>query len=168
MEIRKAILADAASIAKVQVDSWRTTYQGIVSEEFLSAMSYEEREQKWKNSIPEQAIFVALEQGIIVGFAVGGMERSGNYSAYQGELYAIYILEEHQGKGIGKALVSAVVQRLLEQNIFSRTICALVENPACGFYEKMGGKKIDTIELMISDKKLTENVYGWEDIRELY
>lgn len=55
MEIRKAILADAASIAKVQVDSWRTTYQGIVSEEFLSAMSYEDREQKWKNSISDQA-----------------------------------------------------------------------------------------------------------------
>lgn len=165
MEIRRAVLADAKGIAKVQVDSWQTTYQGIVPAEFLAGMSYEDREQKWKNSIPEQAVFVAVEGEEVVGFSIGGPERTGNYPAYQGELYAIYILEEYQGKGIGKALVKAVVEQLVMQNISSMTVCALAENPACRFYEKLGGKKIDTIEMELAGKTLAENVYGWENIQ---
>lgn len=152
MEIRRAVLADAKGIAKVQVDSWQTTYQGIVPAEFLAGMSYEDREQKWKNSIPEQAVFVAVEGEEVVGFSIGGPERTGNYPAYQ-------------GKGIGKALVKAVVEQLVMQNISSMTVCALAENPACRFYEKLGGKKIDTIEMELAGKKLAENVYGWENIQ---
>lgn len=54
MEIRRAVLADAKGIAKVQVDSWQTTYQGIVPAEFLAGMSYEDREQKWKIVFPSK------------------------------------------------------------------------------------------------------------------
>lgn len=163
MEIRKAALADAKGIAKVQVDSWETTYRGIVPEEFLSGMRYAERERTWKSHIPKQAVFVAVDQEEVIGFSLGGLERTGNYPSYQGELYAIYILEEHQGKGIGRALFEMVVQQLFEQNISTMMICALEENPACGFYEALGGKKIDVLETDISAKKLNEVVYGWED-----
>ena len=41
--IREANLADAMAIAMVQVDSWRTTYAGIVPQEYLDALSYEQR-----------------------------------------------------------------------------------------------------------------------------
>ena len=46
--IRKAELEDAKGIAKVHVDSWRTTYKGIVPDTFLENLSYENREQIWK------------------------------------------------------------------------------------------------------------------------
>lgn len=36
MQVRIATLNDAAGIAKVHVDSWRTTYKGIIQEEFLN------------------------------------------------------------------------------------------------------------------------------------
>lgn len=35
MEIRKANLNDALGVAKVQVDSWKTTYKNIVPDEYL-------------------------------------------------------------------------------------------------------------------------------------
>jgi hypothetical protein len=41
-QVREAMLEDAAAIARVHVDSWRTSYQGIVPEGFLADMSYEE------------------------------------------------------------------------------------------------------------------------------
>jgi hypothetical protein len=44
MVIRKADIKDIPGIAKVHVDSWRTTYKGIVPETFLDSLSYESRE----------------------------------------------------------------------------------------------------------------------------
>src|SRR5215475_2556560 len=40
--VRRAELNDARGIAKVQVDTWRTTYKGIISDEFLAALWYEQ------------------------------------------------------------------------------------------------------------------------------
>ena len=165
MLIRKAKLEDAAGIAKVHVDSWRTTYKGIVPDSFLEKLSYEEREQIWKRGIEANQVYIAEdEEGRIVGFASGGQERTGKYEAYKGELYAIYLLEGQQGKGIGRNIFKAVVDDLKEKKLDSMLIWALEENPACLFYEKLGGKKIDTAEIEIDGKKLGEIAYGWDNL----
>lgn len=49
----------------------------------------------------------------------------------------------------------------------SMLIWALKENPACRFYEMLGGKPIDTAEIEIEGKKLSEIAYGWDDLAEL-
>ncbi len=59
MIIRKAELKDISGIAKVHVDSWRTTYKGIVPDSFLDNLSYENREQIWKRGIEENHIYIA-------------------------------------------------------------------------------------------------------------
>jgi hypothetical protein len=41
MIIRRAELNDVVGIAKVHVDSWKTTYKDIVPDEFLIKLSYE-------------------------------------------------------------------------------------------------------------------------------
>ncbi|XKI13344.1 GNAT family N-acetyltransferase [Sporosarcina sp. ANT_H38] len=163
--IRKAEVEDAEGIAKVHVDSWRTTYKGIVPETFLENLSYEQRELTWKRGIKENNVYIAEdENGQVIGFSTGGKERTGKYEAYTGELYAIYILKEYQGKGIGQLLVQTVVEDLKVKNLNSMLIWAIEENPACRFYEMLGGKKMDTEEIEIAGKKLSEVAYGWGDI----
>jgi hypothetical protein len=49
MLIRAAQPTDAAAIAKVHVDSWRITYKGIVPDDFLVALSYEQRTHMWRS-----------------------------------------------------------------------------------------------------------------------
>ncbi len=116
--IRKAEVDDAAGIAKVHVDSWRTTYKGIVPDTFLESLSYEQRELIWKKGINENNVYIAEnENGQVIGFSTGGKERTGKYEAYTGELYAIYILKEYQGKGIGRLLVQSVVDDLKDKNL---------------------------------------------------
>ena len=88
----------------------------------------------------------------------------GNTKHISGELYAIYILKEYQGKGIGRLLVQSVVDDLKDKNLNSMLIWAIEENPACRFYETLGGKKIDTEEIEIAGKKLSEVAYGWDDL----
>lgn len=40
-------------------------------------------------------------------------------------------------------------------------IFALAENPACKFYEAIGGKRIGTEEIEIGGEEFTEIVFGW-------
>lgn len=67
IKIRKAIVTDAKGIAKVHVDSWKTTYANILPDEYLNHLSYESREQMWANAIQYGGIYVAENnEGIIV------------------------------------------------------------------------------------------------------
>ena len=169
MNIRKAVLSDTKGIAKVHVDCWKTTYKNIVSDQYLMKLTYESREQIWINNIPNGGVYVAEnKEGEIIGFSSGGIERSGKYKGYEGELYAIYILKENQGNGIGRALVQPVVKEITELGLNSMLVLVLEDNISRLFYESLGGKKIDTVEVEISEKKLSELVYGWEDIRNIF
>jgi len=165
MRIRKANSNDAFSVAKVQVISLKATYKNIVPDEYLDQMNYENREREWKDIISNQAVFVAENSsGEIIGFSNGGKARTGKYPDYQGELYAIYILEEHQRNGIGKILLEPIVEYLKQKNILSMTVSVLEDNKSRLFYEYHGAKRIDTVEIEVSSKKLNELVYGWKDI----
>ncbi|MDL4842501.1 GNAT family N-acetyltransferase [Aquibacillus sp. LR5S19] len=168
MNIRRAVPEDSKGVAKVQVDSWKTTYKNIVPDEYLNKMTYESREQKWKDIISDQTIFIAeTDDGEIIGFSNGGKERTGKYPNYNGELYAIYILEAHQRKGLGKLLLEPIIEDLKQNNIFSMIVLVLEENNSRLFYESLGAEKIDIVEIEVLGKKLNELVYGWQDIRAI-
>jgi GNAT superfamily N-acetyltransferase len=130
---RKANIQDSPGLAYVHVHSWRTTYKGIVSENYLQSLSIEEREQKWVQILSgtHHTYVCELDDGKIIGFVSFGKERSGEY---EGELYAIYLLEEYQGKGIGKELLKIAATRLKEQGYNSMWIWVLKENPSKHFY----------------------------------
>jgi hypothetical protein len=44
MRIREATIADVAAIAKVHAESWRTTYKGLLPDDYLANLTYEQRE----------------------------------------------------------------------------------------------------------------------------
>jgi L-amino acid N-acyltransferase YncA len=168
MKVRKAVLSDAKGMAKVHVDCWKTTYATIIPDEYLNNLSYERREQLWKENIPRGGVFVAEnDEGSIVGFSSGGKERTGKYPNFSGELYAIYILKEYQRHGLGKLLVRPIIEELHQQNIHTMLVLVLEDNSSCRFYEALGGKKIDNLAVEFSGKKLNELVYGWDDIKNI-
>jgi L-amino acid N-acyltransferase YncA len=173
MNIRKAKAEDAAGIARVHVDSWRTTYKNIVSDEFLERMSYEERENIWKRALgntgSKQCIYVAENHhGEIVGFASGGKERSGNYPDFDSELYAIYLLAEVRRMGVGRRLFHCAVDELKEQGFLSMLVWVLADNdPARTFYESFEPEQIDSEMIEIGGEQFEEVAYGWREIRYL-
>lgn len=168
MFVREATLNDIPAISRIHVDTWRTTYQGIVPDEFLTNLSYEKREYGWQrimNNAPEDGNFTYVAEDDseqIVGFANGGVERTGD-PVYQGELNAIYILNHYQHKGIGRELVRVVADRLDRMGIHSMLVWVLVDNPACRFYESLGGQRVREQEIERGGTKLIEVAYGWRD-----
>jgi L-amino acid N-acyltransferase YncA len=172
MWIREARAADAPQIARVHVDSWRTTYAGIVPADFLMGMSYEDFEARWCGWMSEprgRGIFhvAELPSGRIVGFASGGPRREDLYSEYEGELYTAYLLREHQRKGLGRRLISTVADGLAVQGKRSMLAWVLAGNPSRPFYDAMGGKLLGSQEIEIGGVMLEEVAYGWDDVRPL-
>ena len=51
IEVRRATPADAPGAARVQVDGWRFTYAGVMTDEFLASLSYEAAEESWRQGI---------------------------------------------------------------------------------------------------------------------
>ncbi len=176
MRIREATPADVSDLARVHVDSWRTTYRGIVPDEYLAQLSYESREGLWKRVLSRDNragggfCFVAEDEETarVVGFASGGPEWSGSAdSPYKGEIYAIYILEPYQGQGLGRRLIAASIDRLAGAGIYSLLVWVAARNRACGFYEALGGRKVYEKQDEIDGITLDEVAYGWADTRLL-
>ena len=168
VHIRPARADDAAAIARVHVDSWRTTYVGIVPDEHLANLSYESSERRWHEWLAalDNAAFVCVAEtarGQIMGFASGGAERE-NSPVYQGEMYALYLLKEYQRRGIGRQLVATVARRLQQDGFATMLIWVLAENPACAFYAALGGMPAREKMVTIGGKELREIGYGWEDL----
>ena len=101
-----------------------------------------------------------------MGFASGGCERMGKY-VYQGELFAIYILEEYQRQGIGQQLVGTVATKLVELSLNSMLVWVLGDNSACRFYEFLGGEKVEEQQTSRAGVAMKEIAYGWIDIAVL-
>ena len=170
VRIRAAQPTDAAAIAHVHVDSWRTTYKGIVPDAYLATLSYEERTQQWRTVLSQpttSVVYVAEDDsGQVIGFASGGAERGGDPD-YTGELYAIYLLHDVQQRGLGSQLTAAVVQKLLQDGLTSLLVWVLAANPACRFYESLGGQRLYDKLITIGGAPLVEVAYGWRDARVL-
>lgn len=104
MSVRDATVADAQGIGEVHVASWQAAYAGLIPEDFLARLSVEPRAASWARQIGEGVgrVLVAEEDGVIAGFAAFG----------DGRLYALYLLPEYWGRGLGRALHDRVVEGL--------------------------------------------------------
>ena len=169
IRIRQAVDSDARGIARVHVDSWRSTYAGIVPSEHLAALDYDRREANWHRLLADrrQVAFVAEDRhGRIIGFVSGGPERNHD-NAYPGELYAVYLLASCQGRGLGRRLVAALAEWFLSRGWQSMLLWVLEDNPSRGFYEALGGVRIKQETVAIGGTELAEVAYGWSDISPL-
>jgi GNAT superfamily N-acetyltransferase len=167
--VRPAGSEDAAAIARVHVDTWRTAYRGLLPDDFLAALDEAGYAERWKRTLTHGAgrAYVAEDGRRIVGFASGGPERAGE-DGFTGELYAIYVLQEAQGRGHGRRLVQAVVQGLREMNLPDMIVWVLRDNHnARHFYERLGGVYVRSQPITIGSALLQEVSYGWKSVDDV-
>ncbi len=169
--IREAFIDDCAGIARVIVDTWRAAYDGIIARDYLERLSYVERQGHLENffaTAPEKTFaFVAVDgSGGITGYAGAGLETDAS-SHVHGELYALYVLQEHQGNGVGRRLVGAVARRFASMNVNSLIVWVLAGNPCTRFYDKLGGWRLGTRKLDIAGEAHDVVSYGWSNLDRL-
>ncbi|HEX3723345.1 MAG TPA: GNAT family N-acetyltransferase [Nitrolancea sp.] len=167
MIVREAREGDATGIAEVHVASWRTTYRGIVPDAYLDGLSVERRGAMWSREIVSRprtgGIFVAEDGDQILGFSSCGPNRDEDPD-YDGELFAVYLLQPYQGRGLGSQLMRLAARRLAERGFHSMMLWVLATNPARGFYAALGGQELRTKIVDIGGSPLEEVAYGWPDL----
>ncbi|MFV3128781.1 GNAT family N-acetyltransferase [Niveispirillum sp. KHB5.9] len=168
--IRPATAADAAGIANVHVESWRSTYPGMLPDRYLVGLSTATHERRWRGLLSGSApprgrrTFVAQGPGgRILGFASCGPQRTG-LPGFGGEFYALYLLDQAQGQGLGRRFLAAMAQHLLAGDTQSAVVWVLRDNPSRYFYERLGGDLLAEQPISFAGAKLTEVAYGWTDL----
>lgn len=164
--IRPAQLDDAQAIACCHVAAWRDTYRPIIADDYLDNLSLDDHVAKWTKSLqqPDCHMFVAEnEQGGLVGFVHGGRERTGRMD-FRGEIYAMYILKDFRGQGIGRRLFQRFADALLRDQITSLIVWALEGNECRAAYAAWGGEEIERGPIKIGQQNLIEVAYAWKDI----
>jgi GNAT superfamily N-acetyltransferase len=170
--IRQARKEDASAIARIHVESWRSTYAGLLPDKLLLRMNVAEHEARWwRHALARQRrsqfVYVAdLEGEGIIGFGSGGASREMGLP-YQGEIYTLYLADEFHGRGIGRRLFTALGERSLRERGPSVIVWVLAGNPNRFFYESLGGKAVARRAATLGGAPIEEIAYGWEDVRAL-
>jgi ribosomal protein S18 acetylase RimI-like enzyme len=166
--VRRATIEDAEAIARVHVASWRTTYSGLVPQAYLDALDVPHFTELWREWIGSNAahLFVAETNGEVCGFVSGGALREP-LAGIDAEVYAIYLLQSAQGRGIGRRLMRQLVDALRSEGVRGVAVWVLAANPARGFYEHLGGAQAAAKPLNIGGADLIEIAFVWPDIGAL-
>ena len=168
MRVRHAVVDDAEAIERVRTDTWRAAYRGLMPDALLDGLGYDAtRRRAIMGALPpHQFALVAEVDGTVVGFCLGG--RSRTTDPFGGEVYAIYVLPEQQGHGVGRALLQAGAKELVDRGFPAMIVWVLRENaPSRRFYERMGGHHVRDEERELEGVRITESGYGWDDIAPL-
>jgi len=103
--------------------------------------------------VPERQRFVEDEMGVF-GFACGGKLRAP-IDEFDAELYAIYLLNERQKEGVGKALMRRLACIRSDTGFRSLIVWVLAKNTAVEFYKHLGGAEVATKQIEIGGVQLT-------------
>jgi GNAT superfamily N-acetyltransferase len=167
VSIRAATQRDAVEISHVHVLSWRTTYAGIVPDEYLAALNEAERVPLWREWLTRDVqVYIADLDGKVIGFISGGPIREPVQN-YDAELFAIYLLEQTQRHGIGTALLRELAGSLISKGFTSLAVWVLERNPSRHFYVKSGAQLVTSKEIETGGAMLSEVAYGWPNLEAI-
>ena len=153
--VRQAAPSDADAIGRVQVETWRATYTGLMPDETVASFDVEARQRMWREGLgrdprPGSATFVAEVDGEVVGFASVGRSRDEG-AENEGELYAIYLHPSCWDRGIGRTLLERAEGSMRDFG-FDRAVLWVLEGNERGerFYHAAGwtpdGRKDDEFQ----------------------
>lgn len=162
--IREGIKNDAEQIAKLKIRNYQKTYNNIFSNQFLNEMNIEDEKQKYINGLKNRKVLVYYDEDNVLGYIYYGKRKNHKevLKDYDGEIYAIYVDVDFQKKGIGKKLIIAALNDLI--NDYNKIIlwCMKDNYDSLQFYEKRNFTKLENIATEIGGKELYETGLGFD------
>ena len=131
--------AEIKGKAYVHWKSWQEAYSGIVDQRYLDSLTLDKCEKIAFRRTDN--VIIAKDGDSVIGFVGFGkyrndeLENAGLENA--GEVFAIYILSQYYGKGIGYRLMQTALSELADHSKIA--VWVLKENTkAIRFYERCG------------------------------
>lgn len=164
MEIRLLESKDIKDMAILYTDSWKKTYFGILSDEYLNSLSYEKNQKKWLDYIKndKNGIFGYFIDGKLVGFCAFTPEQDIENCIY---LDSLHINKEYQGQGIGTALIKNLASFVKLKNYKKISICILNGNEmAKKLYIKLGASHYEYFDNKLDNVIAPSEKLIWNDL----
>lgn len=137
MEIRAATLDDAGAIAALNAETWRAAFRGVVADSYIDRYDgkLHRRMESLGSPRPGDQNLVAVESGSIIGWVSG----RGTLVESVYELSACYVLPAHWRTGIGRRLVSCLLEGIDRSSWSEVIVWTAAETPSSHrFYESFG------------------------------
>ena len=170
--LRSATPEDSAAIARINADSWRDSYRGIVPDAVLERPLEADFLRQWRAlSVAQpggQMILVASDEtGTLHGFISAGPGRRQPLG-YDAEVYALYVSRGSRRMRLGSRLLGAAAQRLQLFGRMSLMLWVLEANQtARTFYLGLGGVEIGLRNERVYGAQMPTVAYGWSRLSSL-
>jgi ribosomal protein S18 acetylase RimI-like enzyme len=141
VRIAPASSADCRAIAQIHVDAWRAAYVGILSDEFLAALSVDQRQDMWQETVSRGSpvVLVAKVAGEVTGWVAFGSSRDEGAPSDRGEIWAIYVAPAAWSLGVGRSLLLEAMQAMTRSGYREASLWVMRDNDrAVRFYSRTG------------------------------
>jgi len=161
LRLREATIADLRALAELHVRTFNETHVGP----FGSGPSLATRESQWRTKLTESdatnfVLVLETEAKDLVGFIY--CHPMSDDPRWAARLNKIYLLRRYQRRGLGKRMVAAAVDRLVEHGLTSMALFTEPKNKkACNFYDQLGGER------QLGERGEFGGMFGWPDLRKL-
>lgn len=139
--IRKAMPADAETLAFIICESWKSAYKDIITPEELERKTeINKRIDLFRELIPSEKghLFIAFSEDVPCGFCYFCDSRDEDMPGYA-EIASIYTLEQYWGKGIGRKIMDSALIEIKRLGYEKVMLWSFQDNlRARRFYEKCG------------------------------
>ncbi len=111
--VREARLPDAHGVARVEIEAWRDTYPALLpSAHLVGGLDMARRTVFWRHRLSNRSALRTVvgavdSDGPVVGYATWGPCRV-DALPFGGQVFELYLLPDHQGRGLGRRLCAAV------------------------------------------------------------
>lgn len=150
ISLRKAKEEDLPIIRTLAEQTWPTAYGDIISNEQIAYML--------EKMYSKGELLAQMEQGHVFLIASELIEDVGfagfsviNHETRTFKLHKLYVLPKMQGMGVGKVLINEVVDCVKQQGGNFLQLNVNRANKAKDFYEKIGFKIKETVDLDIGN-----------------
>jgi ribosomal protein S18 acetylase RimI-like enzyme len=153
--VRDATISDAQAIAEAHITAWQVAYRGIMPDRYLDELSADIAGQVRRRRVhiaapDEPRVFnlVAEDDGAVIGWLAAGPSRDDDRHEAEGEIWAVYVHPDSWRAGAGGALMTAAIERLVDEGYAEATLWVFEDNTrARRFYERYGWRTDGATEI---------------------
>lgn len=171
IELRPAVFSEYAEIAQLHAASWKKTYRGILSDQFLNHDVERVLLQRWQNRLSSpatnQAITLVVQENSVVGFSCIYLDDDLSYGTL---LDNLHVAAGYQRSGVGKLLMKKCAELILQRSTNHKMYLWVFEanHNAREVYERLGGENVETVKKQHDDGTEAKVCrYIWEDVTTL-
>lgn len=165
MIIRQAFIEDISLIANLYVSNHKTTYKGLVSDDYLNNLTVEKSAERWKNYLSDERnrMWVACEENKLLGFVSSMPDETSEKIWY---LDSLHTCSEARGNGIGTALIKTAGEYAFKNGYEKMSVCVVKGNEnAKQLYMKLGARHLLSFEDKFDNSRVNSEKLLWDDLK---